>query len=260
MISVQDVHKSFGDQHVLKGISAEFEAGKCNLIIGRSGSGKTVLIKCMVGLMTPEEGHIFYDGKDITQMNEDQRKMQRRELGMLFQGNALFDSMTVEQNIKFPLDMFTSMTEAEKKDRVNFWLEKVNLPGANPKFPSELSGGMMKRVGIARAIVMNPKYLYCDEPNSGLDPRTALVIDELIQDLTIEFNITTVINTHDMNSVMGIGDKVIFLYNGHKHWEGDKTEARIADNPELHDFIFASKFLKELKSAADQNTNSNNSE
>ena len=256
MIRVENVHKSFGEQHVLKGIDAEFEAGKANLIIGRSGSGKTVLIKCMVGLLKPEEGHIYYDGVDITTMTEKELKLKRRELGMLFQGNALFDSMTVEQNIRFPLDMFTSMNDAEKLDRVNFWLEKVNLPGVNKKYPSELSGGMMKRVGIARAVVMNPKFLYCDEPNSGLDPKTALVIDELIHDLTEEFNITTIINTHDMNSVMGIGDKVIFLHQGYKHWVGDRFDARKADNPELYDFIFASEFLKELKVAAD-NSNDN---
>ena len=251
MIEVVDIKKRFGDQEVLKGISATFENGNCNLIIGSSGAGKTVFLKCLVGLFNPEEGEILYDGRALNKMGVKEKKSLRNEMGMLFQGNALFDSMTVEENVRFPLDMFTKMSMEEKLERVNECLSRVNLENANKKFPGEISGGMMKRVGIARAIVMNPKYLFCDEPNSGLDPKTALVIDELIKELTVEYNMTTVINTHDMNSVMGIGDKVTFLHQGLKHWEGSKEDVmEETENEELYEFIFASDFLKKLRKAA----------
>jgi phospholipid/cholesterol/gamma-HCH transport system ATP-binding protein len=250
VIEIIDIKKNFGSQQVLKGITATFEAGKCNLIIGKSGSGKTVTLKCMVGLFEPDEGDIQFDGRSITQMNFNERKVIRRELGMLFQGTALFDSMTVEENIRFPLDMFTDMSLPEKMERVNFCLGRVNMTNTNKKFPGELSGGMKKRVGIARAIVMNPKYLFVDEPNSGLDPKTSLVIDELIKEITIEYNMTTVINTHDMNSVMGIGDKVLFLHEGKKYWEGTNKEILQITEGELFDFIFASDFLKDLRMRA----------
>ncbi len=253
MIEVQNIKKRFGDQEVLKGISTEFQNGKCNLIIGSSGAGKTVFLKCLVGLFTPEEGDILYDGRPIREMGVKEKKNLRNEMGMLFQGNALFDSLTVEENVRFPLDMFSEMSDEEKLERVNFCLSRVNLVNANKKFPGEISGGMMKRVGIARAIVMNPKYLFCDEPNSGLDPKTALVIDELIQEITQEFDMTTIVNTHDMNSVMGIGDKVTFLHQGLKHWEGTKEDVmEETDNKELYEFIFASDFLKQLREAAIQ--------
>ena len=247
MIEIRDITKSFGSQQVLKGISASFDNGKCNLIIGKSGSGKTVTLKCMVGLFEPDSGNIFYDNRNITEMDFHSRKAIRREIGMLFQGTALFDSLTVEENVRFPLDMFTEQSEAEKAERVNFCLGRVNLPNTNKNFPGELSGGMKKRVGIARAIVMNPKYLFCDEPNSGLDPKTAIVIDHLIREITQEFNMTTVVNTHDMNSVMGIGDKVVFLHEGLKYWEGTKEEIMQITDGELFDFIFASDFLKDLR-------------
>lgn len=251
MIVVKDIKKRFGDQEVLKGISTTFENGKCNLIIGSSGAGKTVFLKCLVGLFSPEEGEILYDDRALNRMATKEKKLLRNEMGMLFQGNALFDSLTVEENVRFPLDMFEDLTLAEKTDRVNFCLDRVKLVNANNKLPGEISGGMMKRVGIARAIVMNPKYLFCDEPNSGLDPKTALVIDELIQEITQEYNMTTVINTHDMNSVMGIGDKITFLHQGLKHWEGTKEEVmEETDNQELFEFIFASDFLKKLRKAA----------
>lgn len=250
MIEMKDVKKSFGDHEVLKGISTVFEAGKCNLIIGKSGSGKTVTLKCLVGLFEPDEGSIFYNNRDITQMNFDEKKKIRQEFGMLFQGTALFDSLSVEDNIRFPLDMFTNMNDSEKADRVNFCLNRVDMVGTNKKFPGELSGGMKKRVGIARAIVNNPKYLFCDEPNSGLDPKTSLVIDQLIREITVEFNMTTVINTHDMNSVMGIGDKVVFLHKGLKYWEGNNKEILQITSGELFDFIFASDFLKDLRMRA----------
>jgi len=250
VIEIKDIKKSFGGHEVLKGISATFESGKCNLIIGKSGSGKTVTLKCMVGLFEPDSGSILYDGRNITEMDFKQRKTIRREIGMLFQGTALFDSLNVQENISFPLDMFTNMTPEEKMDRVNFSLKRVNMENTNKKFPGELSGGMKKRVGIARAIVMNPKYLFCDEPNSGLDPKTSMVIDELIQEITHEFKMTTVINTHDMNSVMGIGDKVVFLHNGLKYWEGTNKEILQITDGELFDFIFASDFLKDLRMRA----------
>ncbi len=247
MIEIIDLKKSFGTQQVLKGISTVFEAGKCNLIIGKSGSGKTVTLKCLVGLFEPDSGTILYDGRDIGKMDFKSKKAIRQEFGMLFQGTALFDSMTVEDNIRFPLDMFTNKTESEKIDRVNFCLKRVNMTGTNKKYPGELSGGMKKRVGIARAIVNNPKYLFCDEPNSGLDPKTSLVVDELIREITQEYNMTTVINTHDMNSVMGFGDKVLFLHDGLKYWEGNKNEIMQITSGELFDFIFASDFFKDLR-------------
>lgn len=252
MIEVKNITKSFGEQQVLKGISTVFESGKCSLIIGRSGSGKTVFMNCLVGLLEPNTGSILFDGRDITRMDFKERSVLRKEVGMLFQKNALFDSMTVEDNVKFPLDMFTNMSPKEKAERVDFCLKRVSLVNANKKYPSEISGGMMKRVALARAIVQNPKYLFCDEPNSGLDPKTAIVIDELIMEITREFNITTVVNTHDMNSVMGIGDKVIYLFEGMKNWEGSKEEILKSDSENLNDFIFASKFFKELKKAAEK--------
>jgi phospholipid/cholesterol/gamma-HCH transport system ATP-binding protein len=247
MIVVDKVEKRFGDQRVLKGISTVFEAGKCNMIIGKSGAGKTVFMNCLVGLVTPEKGIIQLDNRNIVPMNQKEKSVLRKEMGMLFQKNALFDSMTIEENVKFPLDMFTNMTYAEKKARVDFCLDRVNLVNANKKYPSEISGGMMKRVALARAIVLNPKYLFCDEPNSGLDPKTAIVIDELIQEITREFNITTVINTHDMNSVIGIGDKIVYFFEGEKNWEGSNKEVLNTENENLNDFIFASTFLKEIR-------------
>jgi phospholipid/cholesterol/gamma-HCH transport system ATP-binding protein len=247
MIEVRNIHKIFGTHHVLDGISAEFLPGKTNLIIGGSGSGKTTLLKCMVGLHEPNKGKVVYDGRDFTEMDFEKRISIRKEIGMLFQGAALFDSMTVEENILFPLNMFTTQSLKEKKDRANFCLERVNLAGKNALYPAELSGGMKKRVGIARAIAMNPKYLFCDEPNSGLDPKTAIVIDELIHELTVEYQTTTIVVTHDMNSVMGIGEHIIFLHNGQKWWEGTKEEIITSKNVELNEFIFASKFMKALK-------------
>ncbi|MBA3648640.1 MAG: ATP-binding cassette domain-containing protein [Chitinophagales bacterium] len=248
MIEIQDVRKSFGDREVLKGISGNFEPGKTSLVIGASGSGKTVLMKCMVGLMNPSGGSILYDNYiDLASADESARKAIRTQIGMLFQGSALFDSMTVEQNILFPLNMFTNQTTREKLKRVNFCLDRVNLKGSNKLLPSELSGGMKKRVGIARAIVLNPKYLFCDEPNSGLDPQTSILIDELIHEITVEYTITTVVNTHDMNSVMGIGDYILFLYRGIKCWEGNRYEVFHSTNQEFNDFVFASKFLREMR-------------
>jgi len=244
MIEVQNIHKSFGENNVLNGIDATFKAGKNNLIIGGSGSGKTTLLKCIVGLHEPTEGKVFYDGHNFTEMHFSDRVHIRKEIGMLFQNSALFDSMTVEQNIMFPLNLFTEMSHDEKLDRANFCLTRVNLEGKNKLFPSELSGGMKKRVGIARAISMQPKYLFVDEPNSGLDPLTSILIDELISELTEEYGTTTVIVTHDMNSVMGIGDHVIFLHNGEKWWEGTNKEIAHTNNKELNNFVFASKFMK----------------
>ena len=250
MIEIKNIKKGFGGVPVLKGISATFENGKCNLIIGKSGSGKTVALKCMVGLFEPDEGSILFDGRNITEMEFTARKELRKEIGMLFQGTALFDSLSVEENVRFPLDMFTDKTMEEKTERVNFCLERVNLVNTNKKYPSDLSGGMKKRVGIARAIVMNPKYLFCDEPNSGLDPKTSIVIDDLIKEITQEYKITTVMNTHDMNSVMGIGDKIVFLHEGLKYWEGNNKEIMKITEGELFDFIFASDFLKDLRRRA----------
>ena len=223
------------------------EPGQCNLIIGTSGSGKTVLMKCMVGLFHPDSGEVLYDGKDFTNMRSEEKTQVRKEIGMLFQGAALFDSLTVEQNVMFPLDMFTKNPYREKLKRVNEVLEKVNLSDTNKKFPAEISGGMKKRVGIARAIVLNPKYLFCDEPHSGLDPQTSMVIDRLIKDITEEYNITTIVNTHDMNSVMENGDNIIYMYEGQKEWEGNKNEIIFSKNQRLNDFIFASEFLKDAK-------------
>lgn len=247
MIEIQNIQKSFGSNHVLQGIDAAFESGKISLIIGGSGSGKSTLLKCMVGLHTPDEGKVMYSGDDFTKMDFEERIPIRKEIGMLFQNSALFDSMTVEQNIIFTLDMFTEMSKAEKIDRANFCLERVNLAGRNHLYPAELSGGMKKRVGIARAISMSPKYLFCDEPNSGLDPETAIVIDELIAELTEEYQCTTVVVTHDMNSVMGIGDYIIFLYKGQKWWEGSNKDIANTDVNELNSFVFASPFMKAAK-------------
>lgn len=244
MIEIQNIHKSFGDKKVLVGIDAIFEPGKVSLIIGGSGSGKSTVLKCIVGLHEPNEGRVFFDKQDFTSMDFDERIPIRREIGMLFQNSALFDSMTVEQNILFGLDMFTDMSKSEKLDRANFCLERVNLLNTNKLFPSELSGGMKKRVGIARAISMNPKYLFCDEPNSGLDPATSILIDELIKELTEEYQCTTVVVTHDMNSVMGIGDYILFLHKGQKFWEGDNTDILHSDIQELNDFVFASPLMK----------------
>ncbi|GAA4210059.1 ATP-binding cassette domain-containing protein [Pedobacter jeongneungensis] len=247
MIEIKDIHKSFSGNEVLKGISGKFEEGVTNLIIGGSGSGKTTLLKCMVGLHQPDSGSVLYDGRDFTPMTYEQRIEVRKEIGMLFQGSALFDSMTVEENIMFPLNMFTDQSRKEKLERVDFCLERVNLAGKNKLFPAELSGGMKKRVGIARAISMNPKYLFCDEPNSGLDPKTSIVIDELIQEITEEYKTTTIVVTHDMNSVMGIGDYILFLHEGKKFWEGSNKEIAHTDIKELNDFVFASRFMKAAK-------------
>ncbi|PWK74189.1 phospholipid/cholesterol/gamma-HCH transport system ATP-binding protein [Mucilaginibacter oryzae] len=247
MIEVQDVYKTFGENEVLKGITANFQPGKTNLIIGGSGSGKTTLLKCIVGLHEPTKGEVILDGENFTHMNFEQRVPIRTQIGMLFQNSALFDSMTVEQNIMFPLNLFTDQSKSEKLDRANFCLERVNLAGKNKLYPSELSGGMKKRVGIARAISMQPKYLFVDEPNSGLDPLTSILIDELIAELTQEYSITTVVVTHDMNSVMGIGDHIIFLYQGKKWWEGSNKEIAKTDNKELNDFVFASPFMRAAK-------------
>ncbi|MGM9475131.1 ABC transporter ATP-binding protein [Pedobacter sp. GSP4] len=247
MIEIKDIYKSFSGNDVLKGISGKFQEGITNLIIGGSGSGKTTLLKCMVGLHQPDSGSVLYDGRDFTPMTYEQRIEVRKEIGMLFQGSALFDSMTVEENIMFPLNMFTDQSRKEKIERVNFCLERVNLAGKNKLFPAELSGGMKKRVGIARAISMNPKYLFCDEPNSGLDPKTSIVIDELIQEITEEYKTTTIVVTHDMNSVMGIGDYILFLHEGKKFWEGSNKEIAHTDIAELNDFVFASRFMKAAK-------------
>lgn len=247
MIEIKNIKKIFGELTILEDISAVMEAGKCNLIIGTSGSGKTVLTKCMVGLFRPEIGEILYDGTDMLLMNNDERKLLRQQIGMLFQGTALFDSMTVEQNVLFPLDMFTNWSVAEKKKRVNEVLDRVNLKDAHKRYPSEISGGMKKRVGIARAIVLNPKYLFCDEPNSGLDPQTSMVIDRLIKEITEEYNITTIVVTHDMNSVMEIGDHIVYLHQGRKQWEGSNKDIIFSKDELLNKFIFASEFLQDAK-------------
>jgi phospholipid/cholesterol/gamma-HCH transport system ATP-binding protein len=250
MIRAENLVKSFDDTPVLKGISTLFEKGKTNLIIGRSGAGKTVLLKLLVGLMQPDSGSVWYGDTNFSELNKQQVRAIRMEVGMLFQGSALFDSMTVEENIRFPLDMFTKKTKQEKLDRVNYCLDRVDLNGINDKYPSETSGGMQKRIGIARAIVLEPKYLFCDEPNSGLDPKTAIVIDELIKSITTENNITTIINTHDMNSVMEIGANIALIYKGELVWQGNKDEVLDSDNEVLQDFIFASPFLQRLRTAA----------
>ena len=247
MIEIQHIAKTFGDKVILKDISAQFKPGMCNLIIGASGSGKTVLTKCIVDLIQTDEGHIYFDGIELDKMSKDQRKELRNNIGMLFQGNALFDSMTVEENVKFPLDMFSHLTEADKLEKVNKILARVQLTGVNEKYPAEISGGMKKRVGLARALVLEPKYLFCDEPNSGLDPQTSLVIDRLIEDLTKEFNITTLVVTHDMNSVMEIGKYIIYLHKGKKEWEGSNQDIIFSQNKLLNDFIFASEFLQDAK-------------
>ncbi|NNF21070.1 MAG: ATP-binding cassette domain-containing protein [Saprospiraceae bacterium] len=250
MIHAKGIYKSFKDLEVLKGIDFLFETGKTNLIIGKSGAGKTVLLKILVGLMRPTQGHVWYDTRDLCEMNKRELLSLRMEVGMLFQGNALFDSMTVEENIRFPMDMFTNKTYGEKLKRVNECLEQVSMEGINNKFPSEISGGMQKRVGIARAIVLKPKYLFADEPNSGLDPKTAIKIDELISELTDANNITTIINTHDMNSVMEIGENICLLHEGLLAWQGNKDEVLENPNETLQDFIFASPFLQKLKKRA----------
>ncbi len=247
MIEFKNIVKKFGDKLVLNDVSHKMETGKTNLIIGTSGSGKTVLQKCLVGLFEPDAGEIIYDGTSFTQMSEDDRKLLRQQIGMLFQGSALFDSMTVEDNIKFPLDMFTKDKQQEKLKRVNEVLERVNLIGSNKKFPAELSGGMKKRVGIARAIVLNPKFLFCDEPNSGLDPQTSMLIDKLISDITRDYKMTTIINTHDMNSVMEIGDNILYLKDGKKEWTGNSKDIIFSENKNLNQFIFASEFLQDAK-------------
>lgn len=247
MIEVRNIIKSFDGKTVLHDVSAQFFTGKTNLIIGQSGSGKTVLMKSIVGLVRPESGEILYDGRDLMLMNDEQIKDLRKEIGMLFQGSALFDSETVLGNVMFPLTMFTKMTKAEQLDRARFCLERVNLGGAEDKYPSEISGGMQKRVAIARAIALNPKYLFCDEPNSGLDPKTSILIDELLSDITHEYNITTIINTHDMNSVMGIGENIVFINKGFREWIGDKQEIFRTTNTALNDFVFATRLFQEVK-------------
>ena len=249
MIEIQHLYKSFGDKEVLKDINAKFEDGKTNLIIGQSGSGKTVLMKNIVGLLEPTSGHILYDGRDFVSMNKHEKVRMRREMGMIFQSAALFDSLSVLENVMFPLDMFSSMNYRERVKRAQDCLDRVNLIDAQQKFPGEISGGMQKRVAIARAIVLNPKYLFCDEPNSGLDPHTSLVIDELLSSITKEFDITTIINTHDMNSVMGIGENILFIYQGHKEWQGNKDQVMSATNEKLNDLVFASDLFRKVKKA-----------
>lgn len=247
MIEVTNVEKSFGDAHILKGISTTFEKGKTSLVIGQSGSGKTVFLKCLLGLFTPESGTISYDGKVYSNLSDDEKRNLRAKMGMVFQGSALFDSMTIAENVMFPLRMFTKQSKSEMEDRVNFVLNRVNLTDAHHKMPSEASGGMQKRVAIARAIVNNPKYLFCDEPNSGLDPKTAIVIDNLIQEITDEYGITTVINSHDMNSVMEIGEKIVFLKDGYKAWEGSKETIFKTDNEVVTDFVYSSELFKKVR-------------
>ena len=253
MIEVQNIKKAFQDQEILKGIDVKFEKGKTNLIIGRSGSGKTVLLKSIVGLHDVDSGEILFDGQAVSALDKKQRRLLRQEMGMVFQGGALFDSLTVEENVMFALNMFADMSKEEKLDRVNFCLKRVKLENANKKLPAELSGGMQKRVAIARAISMNPKYLFCDEPNSGLDPETSIVIDNLIKELTEEFQMTTLVNTHDMNSVLEIGDHVLLLKHGHKVWEGDNTEILQSDNEDVVDFVFKSRLFKRVRSALRSN-------
>ena len=247
MIEFKNVSKYFGEKQVLHNINTQFEEGKVNLIIGRSGSGKTVMMKCLVGLFTPEEGEVLYNDRNFHRLSDaDQRKL-RAEMGMVFQGSALFDSMTIEENVRFPLDMLTSMGDKEKNERVNFCLERVELPKVNKLYPGELSGGMKKRAAIARAIACNPRYLFCDEPNSGLDPKTALTIDELLTDITHEFGITTIINTHDLNSVIVIGETISFIYEGHLAWRGSSQNVLTSDNVKLNDFIFAQPLTQRIR-------------
>ncbi len=249
MIEIKDLCKQFEDRQVLKDISAVFENGKTNLIIGQSGSGKTVLMKNLVGLLDPTSGEVLYDGRDFVAMSKKEKIMLRREMGMIFQSAALFDSLTVLENVMFPLDMFSNMNLKERIKRARTCLDRVNLSEAESKYPGEISGGMQKRVAIARAIALNPKYLFCDEPNSGLDPKTSLVIDDLLRGITQEFNITTIINTHDMNSVMGIGDNILYIYEGRKEWQGHSKDIMDSDNQKLTDFIFASDLLKKMRKA-----------
>ena len=249
MIEINNINKTFNSQKVLTDVSSVFHPGKVNLIIGRSGQGKSVLAKCMVGLFEVDSGQVLFDGRDFISMDRNERTTLREEIGMLFQGAALFDSMTVEENIIFPLSMFTKMTKGEMINRANFCLERVNLSGRNNLYPSECSGGMQKRVGIARAIAMNPKYLFCDEPNSGLDPKTAILIDTLIKEITLEYKITTIVITHDMNSVMEIGENIIFLHDTKKWWQGDRDSIIKTDNPEVVSFVYASEFMKEIRSS-----------
>ncbi|RZK11421.1 MAG: ATP-binding cassette domain-containing protein [Flavobacterium sp.] len=249
MIEVKNVEKSFGDSKVLKGISTVFETGKTNLIIGQSGSGKTVLLKSLLGIHAPDSGQIIFDGRVYSDLTPDEKRALRTEIGMVFQGSALFDSMTVAQNVAFPLKMFTKNNRSETKDRVDFVLKRVNLIDAHHKLPSEISGGMQKRVAIARAIVNNPKYLFCDEPNSGLDPNTSTIIDNLIKEITEEYDITTVINTHDMNSVMEIGENILFLKNGVKAWQGNKEEIFVTDNEAVVEFVYSSNLFKKVREA-----------
>jgi len=247
MIELKNVRKSFGGRVVIQDVSAKMEPGRTNLIIGTSGSGKTVLMKIMIGLLPVDSGEVLYEGVDITKMEEKELKELRKQVGMLFQGGALFDSKTVQDNVMFPLDMFSAMTDDEKLSRVNEVLDRVNLKDANKKFPAEISGGMRKRVALARAIVQNPKYLFCDEPNSGLDPQTSLVIDKLVKEITKEYNITTIINTHDMNTVMESGDHIVYMYQGNKEWEGSNKDIIFSKNERLNSFIFASEFLEKAK-------------
>ncbi|MCA0430207.1 MAG: ATP-binding cassette domain-containing protein [Bacteroidetes bacterium] len=246
MIEIKNINKTFGDRHVVKDVSFTFEAGKTNLIIGESGCGKTTVLKLMVGLHAIDSGEILYSGENFAAMKQKEQQVVRKEIGMLFQGGALFDSQTLEENVRFPLDMFTTLSKEEKTDRVNFCLERVQLTGRNKLYPAELSGGMKKRAALARAIANNPKYLFCDEPNSGLDPKTSIIIDELISDITKEYNITTIIVTHDMNSVIQIGENIMFVYKGQNWWKGDKTKILNSDNKELFDFVFASDFMKQF--------------
>lgn len=247
MIELKSINKSFEGRNVLNDINFSFENGKTSLIIGQSGSGKTVLMKCIVGLFTPEQGEVLYDGRNLISMNKKEKQALRREMGMIFQSAALFDSLSVLENVMFPLDMFSNQTYRDRVRRAQFCLDRVNLIDAQDKFPGEISGGMQKRVAIARAIALQPQYLFCDEPNSGLDPKTSLVIDELIHDITKEYNMTTIINTHDMNSVMGIGESILYIYQGHKEWEGTKDEVFTATNERLNNFIFASDLLRKVK-------------
>jgi phospholipid/cholesterol/gamma-HCH transport system ATP-binding protein len=249
MIEVKGIDKTFGDKHVLKEVSYTIKKGMCNLVIGQSGSGKSVFLKSVVGLHDVDMGEILYDGRDITKLKHKELKALRKEIGMVFQGGALFNSATVEENVRYPMDVFTKWSKKEKQERIDYCLEHVNIEGSHHLFPAEISGGMQKRVAIARAIALNPKYLFCDEPNSGLDPKTAIVIDNLIQDLTKELDITTMVITHDMNSVMEIGENIMFVYQGEKWWEGDKSKIFNTDNPELNNFVFASDLFKAVRDA-----------